>query len=278
MKTLTYQQTIAPPQLVPSFDAPTWMLGHGDHSEISAELEEFQFPDRVIIVGTLTPHYAESSVTGCYQDDSDTLFLSAFLYGENYALSRIEWTANWIEKSDGAVEEMLDPLTWGMDFAVQHKNVVAQYTLPSDERPGFWHATQSTVEPVWSWGGVYSHGCALTTIKTRYFSLLPGGVQTDGAHTCADTKIAWLSSINPHYQKLCGSDGCDATDEETAAAIFQPMSLLNHIQFGSIMYFLPDVADAVGYQSSDVLDYDPQNGRVKLLFLRRNHDNSTTQH
>ncbi len=272
MKTLTYQQTISPPMPVLDFDAPMWMFGAGD-GLVSAELEEFHFPDRITIVGTLKPYYVDASVTGHYQDNSGTLFSSAQLYGDRSALSRIEWIADWIEQPDGAAESLVDPLIWGMDFAFQEKNITACYTLPSVEHPGFWKATQSIVEPVWSWGGVYTPGCVLADIKPRYFSILPGGVKNDGGRKTADTKIAQVSSINPRYQVLCG-----ATDDESAQAIFQPMSLLNHIQFGSIHYALPNAEDAGGYQSADVLDYDPANSRVKLLFLRRNHGNNPTQH
>jgi hypothetical protein len=262
MKTLMYQQTISPPTPVPVFDAPTWIFGAG--GLVSPDLEEFHFPDRITIVGTLKPYYVETGVTGRYQDNSGTVFEAAQLYGDCSALSRIEWVADWIEQSDGGLEALAEPITWGMDFTHQTKDIVACYTLPSVEHPGFWKATQSIVEPVWSWGGAYAPGCALADIKPRYFSILPGGVKNDGGRNIADTKVAYVSSINPRYQVLCG-----ATDDESAQAIFQPMSFLNHVQFGSITYTLPNVVDDVGYQSADVLDYDVQNGRVKILFLRR---------
>lgn len=272
MRTLTYQQTMRPPMPVPAFDAPTWMFGSGD-GLVSPDLEEFHFPDRLTIVGTLKPYYVESGATGHYQDNSGTVFSAAHLYGDRVALSRIEWSADWIEEPDGAVESLAVPFVWRMDFAHQEKNIIACYTLPSVEHPGFWKATQSIVEPVWSWGGTYTPESALADIKPRYFSILPGGVKNDGGRKTADTKIACVSSINPRYQVLC-----DATDEESAHAIFGPMSLLNHIQFGSITYSMPDAVDDVGYQSADVLDYDVQNGRVKILFLRRKHGNNLTQH
>jgi hypothetical protein len=272
MKTLTYQQTMVPTRPVPVFDAPTWQLGYGDYGLTSLTLEEFQFPDRIVIVGTLTPHYVEESVTGCYQDDSGTAFAPVSLYSDHTAVSRIEWIADWVENPDGAAEAMEEPLKWGLDFAFQKKNIVTRYSLPSVEHPGFWNATQSTLEPVWSWGGV-SSGRTLMDIKPRYFSLLPEGVQSSSGTKIANTKIAQVSSINPRYQVLC-----DASDTMSAEAIFQPMSLLNHIQFGSIVYFLPHVTDSVGYQSADVLDYDPQNGRVKILFLRSKHGTNLTQH
>lgn len=278
MKTVNYQQTMSPLIPVAVFDTPSWVLGQTDFGFVTPSLEEFQFPDRITIVGTLKPYYVDAMATGRYQDDSGTAFAAVQLYGDHSALSRIEWVAEWIEQSEGAVESLTDPLVWRMDFAVQRKNITACYTLPSVEHPGFWNATQSVIEPVWSWGGMYSQGCALADIKPKYFSLVPGGAKNEGGRKVADTKIAWLSSINPRYQKLYGSAGQDATDEETAQAIFQPMSVLNHIQFGSISYFLPHVEDSVGYQSTNVLDYDPQNGRVKVLFLRRKHGNCITKH
>lgn len=272
MRTLNYQQTTRPPMPVPIFDAPTWMFGAVD-GLVSPDLEEFHFPDRIIIVGTLKPYYVESDAVGHYQDNSGTVFGLVPLYGDRSALSRIEWVADWIEQADGAAESLVDPLIWGMDFAHQEKSIVACYTLPSVEHPGFWKATQSSVEPVWPWGGMYALGCSLADIKPRYFSILPGGVKNDGGRKTADTKIAQVSSINPRYQVLCG-----ATDDESAQAIFQPMSFLNHVQFGAIRYALPNIVDDAGYQSTDVVDYDPANGRVKILFLRRNHGISTAQH
>lgn len=272
MKTLTYQQTISPPMPVPIFDEPTWMFGSGN-GLVSPDLEEFHFPDRITIVGTLKPYYVETGLTGRYQDNSGTAFSAAPLCGDCTALSRIEWEADWIEQSDGAAEALAAPFVWGMDFAYQEKNITACYTLPSVEHPGFWKETQSIVEPVWSWGGMYRDGSALADIKPRYFSILPGGVKDDGGRNVADTKIAYVSSINPRYQVLCG-----ATDDESAQAIFGPMSLLNHVQFGSVVYSVPDALDDVGYQSADVLDYDPANGRVKILFLRRKYGNNLTQH
>ena len=277
MKTLTYQQTTAQPMSVPTFDPPIWTLGRSD-GVTSCALEEFHFPDRVIIVGTLKPYYVETTVTGHYQDNSGAAFSHVPLYGDRAALSRIEWVADWIEQHDGAVEELEDPLVWGMDFVVQEKNITACYTLPSVEHPGFWNITNSVIEPVWSWGGMYAPGCALADIKPKYFSLLPSGVKNHSGVKMTETKIAWVSSINPRYQKLYESFECEANDEMSAEVIFQPMSLLNHIQFGSITYVAPHVTDLVGYQSADALDYDPENGRVKLLFLRRNHGNNLTQH
>ncbi|MES2252813.1 MAG: hypothetical protein V4482_03905 [Pseudomonadota bacterium] len=281
MRTVMYQQTITPPLLVPDFDAPKWTFGHSDGLTVP-DLEEFHFPDRVIIVGTLKPYYAELGTTGCYFNNSGTVFSPVSLYGEP-ALARIEWVADWIEHADGGIEAgmseaMEKPLIWGMDFMTQDKNLMTGYMLPNAEHSGFWQATQSMIEPVWSWGGMYHGACALADIKPRYFSLLPGVVQNVGGRKTADTKIEWVSSINPRYQRLLGSFGGDVSDEESAAAIFQPMSLLNHIQFGSITYSMPNVTDAVGYQSADVLDYDAQNGRVKLLFLRRKHGDIVKQH
>jgi hypothetical protein len=97
---------------------------------------------------------------------------------------------------------------------------------------------------------------------------MSNGAHSDGQKKQANTKITWVSSVNPEAQRLCGSN-------ETAP-FSKPMNFLNHIQFGSITYFLPHVMDLVGYQSTDVLDYDAENGRVKLLFLRRNHGNTFT--
>lgn len=270
MKTMTYQQTKAAGSRVPIFDEPLWLLGAGD-GFVPNDLEEFHFSDRITVVGTLKPCYVESKVTGHYQDNSGMIFSSAPLYDDGVVLSRIEWVADWIEQPDGAAEALEVPFVWGMDFKYHKQNIVACYTLPSIEQPGFWKETQSIVEPVWSWGGVYTPGCALGDIRLRYFSVLPGGVKNDNGRKIADTQIAKMGAINPRYQVLCG-----ATDAESAQINFQPVSFLNHIQFGSIHYSLPHVVDDVGYRSSEVVDYDAANGRVKILFLRRNHGNNLT--
>jgi len=282
MRTVTYQQANTTPRSVPVFDAPKWMLGHDGLA--ASDLEEFEFPDRVIIAGTLKPYYAAHRTTGCYVNNSGTVFAPVPLYDEHAALARIEWVADWIEHPDGVIEAagmhadasqaLAKPLVWGMDFVTQTTHITADYLLPSDGKSGFWQTTRSMIEPVWSWGGMYHPGCPLADIKPRYFSLLPGAVHNHGGQKHADTKIEWVPSINPRQQRLLGACGGEASDEESAAAIFQPMSLLNHIQFGSIPYALPNMTDAVGYQSADVLDYDAHNGRVKLLFLRRKHGNT----
>lgn len=263
MKTVTYQQTKIAGQPVVNFDEPLWLLSAGD-GFVSPDLEEFHFPDRLIIAGTLKPYYVESNVKGHYQDNSGTVFSSTQIYENGAALSRIEWVADWVEQPDGALEVLESPFVWGMDFNYHKHNSVACYTLPNVEQPGFWKETESIIEPVWPWGGVYTPGCALADIKPRYFSILPGGVRNENGRKVADTHIAKMGTINPRYQVLCG-----ASDDESAHAIFQPVSFLNHIQFGSICYALPNVQDGAGYLSSDVVDYDPANGKVKILFLRR---------
>jgi hypothetical protein len=285
------------------FDVPQWVIGPSDVGLASPMLEEFKFPDCLTLVGTLKPIWVDVPAMGCYRDNSGAAFVPTTLYRDRSALARIEWIADWQEGTDGGAHALFEPFSFAMDFAFQHKNVISQYHLPSYEHPGFWHATGKTIEPVWSWGGVYYPGCALVDIKQRYFSISPDGAQRrelnnvhdqakdsqgaqGGTHDegSINTKIVWFSTINPRSQKLCDAVGTNwaAADvalheAETASAIFQPMSLLNHIQFGSIQYFLPHVTDSIGYQSADVVDYDAQNGRVKLLFLRRNHGNTITK-
>jgi hypothetical protein len=293
MKTFSYEQTPSPFVPMPAFDVPKWVIGSGESDLAQPLLEEFKFPDKIVLVGTLRPIWVDAAVKGCYSDDGGSQFVPISLYRECSALARIEWVADWQEGLDGGTESLTKPFVFSMDFIFQQNDVLAQYRLPSYEHPGFWALTGKSLEPVWSWGGAYRPGCALVDIRQRYFSLTPDGAQRgqpvghqdshqDSRHAGATqiatqvgtkiaTKIAWVSSLNPHYQKLCDAT---ATDKTSASAIFQPMSLLNHIQFGSIRYFLPHVNDSVGYQSADVVDYDPQNGRVKLLFLRRNHGNT----
>lgn len=271
MRTITYQQNSYVPLLLPSFDEPKWILGQQNHDALS-DLDEFSFPDRLVIVGTLKPQWVNSNATGLYVDDSDTHFMGTPLYEDNYALSRIEWSSDWIERPDGGVELLAVPLVWGMDFCIQQKNIIAHYSVPQTGQSGFWKETGSLMDPVWPWGGVYYQGCLLSEIRPQYFSLMSKGVHHNGAMRQANTKILWFSSVNMQTQMLCG-----ASDTKIKLSV-QPMSFLNHIQFGSIIYFLPHVIDSIGYQSADVLDYDPLNGRVKLLFLRRNHGNHSTKH
>ncbi|MDP3372573.1 MAG: hypothetical protein Q8S21_06790 [Candidatus Paracaedibacteraceae bacterium] len=266
MRTITYQQNSYASLLLPSFDEPKWVLGQQNH-DVLPELDEFEFPDRLAIVGTLKSYWIHSNATGLYIDDSDVHFIASSLYEDQRALSRIEWISDWLEKPGGGLEPLPNPLIWGMDFNIQQENITAHYRVPQGKQCGFWKETGSLVEPVWPWGGVYYPGCALSEIRSQYFSLMSKGVHNNDGIQQANTKITWLSSVNPQSQKLCGM-----TDAEMDVSL-NPISFLNHIQFGSITYFLPHVLDSIGYQSADVLDYDALNGRVKLLFLRRNYGN-----
>ncbi len=293
MKKITYQQSERYDSL-PPFDEPKWIVDAADYGLAAPLLEGYKFPDQLTLVGTLKPIWAHGNVVGSYHANDQISYASVGLYAAQAALARIEWVAQWVEHSDGGVDSLADVLSFGLDFACQKTNKQAHYHLPSYEHPGYWLETNNTTEPVWSWGGVYHLGCHLADIKQRYFSLLPGEIgygeigygETDcgemGAskRLHANTLLAFVASINPRYQTLCDDFGdvsanVGVSDEMSAAAIFQPKSLLNHIQFGSIRYFLPDVIDSVGYQSADVVDYEPHSGRLKLLFLRRNYVNTT---
>ncbi len=272
MKTIIYQRDGDTPSSFLSYDCPIWELGNTRDSLATVEAEEFTFPDQIIMIGTLKPYWVESCATGQFCDNSGERFSPTPLYNSSITtLRRIEWHAEWIENDKGACEALKIPFAWGANFGVQDRSIISDYVLPTQDRlgiwqPGIWQQTGSVLEPVWSLGGFYQSGCALDAIKPMYVRLCP-----DESQTC----LQLTSTINQACQIHCGAMGDFEKDDATLSS---PMTLMNHIQFGSIHYFLPNLDDSIGYQSSRVLDYDPLHVRVKLLFLRRNHGTYFANH
>lgn len=244
MRTITYQTTTAPPKLIPFYDAPSWKMGQSSDDSSMTCLDEVKFEDRLVIVGTLKPIWKPSHAIGEYRDHGDVQFLPVPLYENGQALERIEWIAQWIETLNGGIEALSEPFSWGIDFNIQTENVTTY-----DKGPLLW-------------GGVYYLGCALSEIRQNYFTLSPDRIQTFGTSKRGYTKINW-------HETTAGQHAQHEQVDDQSCMTFQ-----NHIQFGSLVYFMPDVGDSIGYQSTEVLDYDPENGRIKLLFLRRNHGNT----